>query len=113
MFEKLEAFETKYNQLQEQIADPALMADLPRYRETLKSVSEIQGIVEKFRQWRTANKRLHETREMLATLNGEDELRELAVLELAELESQVPLLEQELTVLLQPKDPNDEKNVFV
>ena len=113
MREKLEALDKKYNELQERIADPAVMADLSRYREMLKSMAEMEQIVQKFRQWRSVDKSVRETREMLSALKGEEELRELAEIELADLESKAPVLEQELRLLLQPKDPNDEKNVFV
>jgi peptide chain release factor 1 len=113
MFEKLSELETRYNSLQEQIADPAVMADLSRYRELLKSISEIENVVSKFRELKTVRKGVQDTREMLAALKGEEELRELGELELAELEQRQPVLEKELLVLLEPKDPNDEKNVFV
>jgi peptide chain release factor 1 len=113
MFEKLSELETRYNALQEQIADPAVMADLSRYREMLKSISEIENLVSKFRELKTVRKRVQDTREMLASLKGEEELRELGELELAELEQRQPVLEKDLLVLLEPKDPNDEKNVFV
>src|SRR5687768_8163144 len=113
MFEKLSELETRYNALQEQIADPAVMADLSRYREMLKSISEIENLVSKFRELKMVRKRIQDTREMLASLKGEEELRELGELELAELEQRQPVLEKDLLILLEPKDPNDEKNVFV
>jgi peptide chain release factor 1 len=79
----------------------------------MKQISEIEEVVEKYREYRKAQKGLADTRGMLSGLKPDDEMRELAEMELAELEEKVPRLETELQVLLQPKDPNDEKNVFV
>lgn len=113
MNEKLEQLEKRYDELQQKIADPAVVTDIALYRDTMKAISEIQEVVAKYRQLRQVQKRLAETREMLNSLKSDDELRELAELELADLEPQEPVLENELRILLQPKDPNDEKNVFV
>jgi peptide chain release factor 1 len=113
MFEKLAEIETRYDQLQAQIADPEVISDMASYRTAMKSISEIQEVVAKYRELKTVQKRLAETREMLTTLGAGDELRELAELELAELEEAEPRLLDEIRILLQPKDPNDDKNVFV
>ncbi|HKO02847.1 MAG TPA: peptide chain release factor 1, partial [Thermoanaerobaculia bacterium] len=67
----------------------------------------------KYRELKHVQQGLAETREMLSALKSDDEMRELAELELADLEAKEPALESELRVLLQPKDPNDDKNVFV
>jgi peptide chain release factor 1 len=90
-----------------------VVTDIAVYRDTMKAIAEIQHVVTKYRQLRQVQNRLAETRDMLQNIHGDDELRELAELELSELQAQEPPLEQELRVLLQPKDPNDEKNVFV
>ncbi|HXG58770.1 MAG TPA: peptide chain release factor 1 [Thermoanaerobaculia bacterium] len=114
MYEKLEEIEARYDELQRRIADPEVISDLAQYRAAMKSISEIEEVVAKFRELKQVRKRIAETRDMLAALDGgEKELRELAELELAELESKEPELETDLKILLQPKDPNDEKNVFV
>src|SRR5579859_3412921 len=113
MNEKLEQLERRYDELQAKIGDPAVVTDVALYRDTMKAISEIQEVVAKYRELKQVQKRLADTREMLATLKSGDELRELAELELADLEAKEPTLENELRILLQPKDPNDEKNVFV
>src|SRR5438552_16152326 len=79
----------------------------------MKAISEIEEVVTKYRELKHVRKSVADTREMLASLKGEDELRELAELELADLQAKEPMLENDLRVLLQPKDPNDDKNVFV
>ena len=113
MNEKLEQLEKRYSELQAKVADPSIVSDRNAYRETMKALSEIEEVVVKYRELKHVRKSIADTREMLASLKGEDELRELAQLELADLQAKEPQLENDLRVLLQPKDPNDEKNVFV
>ncbi len=114
MFEKLNETEKRYERLQYEMATPEVATDVARFRDTMKEVSEIEEIVRVFREWKKVDEQLRETREMIKSLGGgEAEMRELAEMELEELEERKPKLEEELKVLLQPKDPNDEKNVFV
>jgi peptide chain release factor 1 len=110
VYEKLDEIEKRYEELQRKIQDPSVVTDVSAYRTTMKSIAEIEEVVVKFRELRDIRKRLADAREML---RSDDEMRELAELELAELEPREPQLEAELKVLLQPKDPNDDKNVFV
>src|SRR3984893_18234419 len=110
MYSKLEDIEQRYDELQRKIADPAVVTDVAVYRDAMKAISEIQEVVAKYRELKEVRKRLGDAREML---KADDELRELASLEIAELEGKEPSLETDLKVLLQPRDPNDEKNVFV
>jgi len=111
--EKLEQLEQRYHELQTKVADPNIVSDIATYRDTMKAISEIEEVVTKYRELKHVRKSVADTREMLASLKGEDELRELAELELADLQAKEPMLENDLRVLLQPKDPNDEKNVVL
>ncbi len=113
MNEKLEQLEKRYDELQAKVADPNITSDIATYRDTMKAISEIEEVVSKYRELKHVRKSIANTREMLSSLKGEEELRELAELELADLQAKEPALENEMRVLLQPKDPNDEKNVFV
>jgi len=113
MNEKLDEIEKRYEELQRKIEDPSIVTDVAAYRETMKSISELNEVVAKYRELKHVQQGLAETREMLSALKSDDEMRELAELELADLEAKEPALESELRVLLQPKDPNDDKNVFV
>ncbi|HEY2829118.1 MAG TPA: PCRF domain-containing protein, partial [Thermoanaerobaculia bacterium] len=108
--EKLTDIEKRYDELQRKIADPSVVIDVAAYRNTMKAISEIDEVVAKYRQLKDVRKRLADARDMLA---ADDEMRELAQMEVADLEPRGPALEKEIQVLLQPKDPNDEKNVFV
>jgi peptide chain release factor 1 len=113
MFEKLDEIEDRYEELQRKTADPSVATDVAAFRDAMKQIAEIGEVVAKYRELKVVQKGLAETRQMLETLKPGDEMRELAELEQAELEAKAPVLEQEIRVLLQPKDPNDEKNVFV
>jgi len=110
MYEKLVEIEKRYEELQRKIEDPSVVTDVSAYRTTMKSIAEIEEVVAKYRELRDVQKRLADAREMQ---RSDDEMRELAELELAELEPKEPQLLNELKILLQPKDPNDDKNVFV
>jgi peptide chain release factor 1 len=108
MDEKLEQLEKRYEELQAKAADPTITGDIAKYRDTMKALSEIEQVVVKYRELKQVRKGIADAREMM-----KGELRELAEIELADLEAKAPGLESELRVLLQPRDPNDEKNVFV
>jgi peptide chain release factor 1 len=110
MYEKLDEIEKRYEELQQKMGDPAVAVDVAAFRDTMKAVSEIDDVVAKYRELKDVRKRLADAREML---KSDDDMRELAEMEIAELEPRAPELEQEIQVLLQPKDPNDDKNVFV
>jgi len=110
MYEKLEDIEQRYNELQRKSSEPDVVTDVAAYRDTMKAISEISDVVARYRELKQVRKRLADAREML---RADDDMRELAEMEIAELEPQEPALEQEIRILLQPKDPNDEKNVFV
>jgi peptide chain release factor 1 len=110
MYEKLDEIEKRYEELQRKIEDPSIVTDVSAFRTTMKAISEIEEVVVKFRELRDIRKRITDAKEML---RSDDDMRELAELELTELEPREPQLESQLKVLLQPKDPNDEKNVFV
>ena len=110
MYEKLQEIEKRYHELQRKIEDPSIVTDVSAYRTTMKAIAEIEEVVEKFRELKDVKKRLTDARDML---RSDDDMRELAEMEIAELEPKEPALEQQLQVLLQPKDPNDDKNVFV
>jgi peptide chain release factor 1 len=110
MYEKLEEIEKRHEELHRKLADPGVLSDVAAYRDTMKALSEINEVVAKFRELKDIRKRLADARGML---KSDDDMRELAEMEIAELEPRLPELEQGVRLLLQPKDPNDEKNVFV
>ena len=112
MWKKLEALESKFQELELLLADPAVLADQTRYHQLSKHYAQLQEIVKGFREYRSVQERLAEAREILGD-GGDPELRELAAAEVTELEEQGADIEQRLKVLLLPQDPNDEKNVVL
>jgi peptide chain release factor 1 len=110
MYEKLDEIEKRYDELQSKIGDPSIATDVAAYRDAMKAIAEIEDVVAKYRELKDIRKRLRDAREML---RSDDDMKELAELEIAELDPKEPALEREIQVLLQPKDPNDDKNVFV
>jgi peptide chain release factor 1 len=113
MFEHLSDLEKKHDELYAKLAEPAVLADQAVYRDTNKKLAEIRSTVELYRRYRKAVVERDDTREMLAGLGKDDELRAIAVEELERLESTVTDLEERLRRELQPKDPNDDRNVVL
>jgi peptide chain release factor 1 len=112
MLEKLEQIEARYEELTGQLSTPELLADMAAYAKASKQRRSLGEIVEKFREWRAAKSELEGAKELLE-LADDDEMRELAQFEVESLSERVPQLEEDLKVLLLPKDPHDEKNVIL
>ena len=113
MFEKVRAIEEKYEQLSQQLYDPAVAADAERYAAIIKEYKSIEPIVLKFREYCAAQRQAEEALLLLEDSSLERELHDLAAEELAEARSNEKVFADELRVLLLPKDPNDDKNVIV
>jgi len=112
MLDKLMVLEDKYKELSEKVADPDIISDQPTWQKLMKENSELEPIVMKYREYRKVNETIAESKQILEE-ESDEELRELAKMELAEAESEIVTIEDELKLLLVPKDPNDEKNVIV
>ena len=110
MLDRLAEIETKYEDLAEQINDPDVIANQTEWRKRMKEYSDMTPIVEKYREYKQAKEGIAESLAMLEEKQEED-FRELLKEELAENKEKAETLKQELTLLLIPKDPNDEKNV--
>lgn len=112
MIEKLSFIENKYKELSQKIIDPEIINQTDEWQKLAKEHAEIEPIVFKYREYTKAQKILEEDREMMKG-KIDDEMRELLKDEIVELEEAIAKLEEELKILLIPKDPNDEKNVIV
>jgi len=112
MFEKLEEIEKKYEELTEQLVDPQLLADQSRYTRAAKQHRDLEEVVAKFKEYKSLERSIDETRQMLAT-EEDSEMIEMARGELTVLETRRDQAEKDLKVLLIPKDPNDEKNIIL
>ncbi|HWA95305.1 MAG TPA: peptide chain release factor 1 [Terracidiphilus sp.] len=111
MLDRLEQMEQRYTELQQQFALPEVINDHERYTKTAKALREIEPTVEKYRELKQAQQGLGDARVMLA--ETDPDLRAMAEEEVAVLEPRVGALEEELKILLLPKDPNDEKNIIL
>ncbi|MFL6353993.1 MAG: peptide chain release factor 1 [Bryobacteraceae bacterium] len=109
--DRLDEAETRYNQLTARMTDPAVINDGEQYRKIAKAESELTELVSKYRQWKRAQQELHDARAMLG--ENEPELRQMAEAEIVRLEPELAAIEQDLELLLLPKDPNDEKDVVL
>ena len=112
MFENLQAFENRLEELNLKLYDPATSADRELYAALMKEYKELEPIVEAYRAYRRCESAAAEAREVLEE-SSDRELRELAQAELKENEEGLAQWEERIKLLLLPKDPNDEKNVIV
>ena len=108
---KLDEIEKRFETLNAQMADPAVINNTELYRKVSKSHNDLTPVVDKYREWKKLSSDLDGARQMLA--EDDAELRAMAQEDVARLEQQLQALEQGLKVLLLPKDPNDEKNVVM
>jgi peptide chain release factor 1 len=111
VLERLRDLETEFLEVEARLADPALIADQPRYQQVAKRYRELEPIVARARALWQRQEDLETAREMLSDASGDE--RELLRTEVAEAEADSERLTGELRVLLLPKDPNDERNVIV
>ena len=109
MFDKLTALEAKYEQMMAEMADPAVQADTAKFRAHSKALSDMQPLVDAFREYKTVVADLAAAEEMLK----DPDMRELAADEVTALTARRDALTSQIKVLLVPKDPNDEKNVIL
>ncbi len=111
MFERLEQIEARYEEMSRQLADPEVLGDIEKYQKIARQHRELEPVVEKFREYRQVKTGLDDARAMLN--ESDADLRAMAQEEIAQLEEREPKIEEELKLLLLPKDPNDEKNVVL
>ena len=111
MFDKLDFILEKYEELSMKVSDPDMINNQPLWQKYIKEIGEMEPIVNKYKEYKAAKTNLNEAKEMLES--GDEELRELAKMELSDLEDKIPEMESQLKILLLPKDPNDDKNVIL
>ena len=109
--EKLDGIERRFEELTRQMADPELISDNDKYRKVAKQQSELGEVVGKYREWKKAHSDLEGARQMLG--ESDAELQQMAAADIAQLEPDLTRIEDELKILMLPKDPLDEKNVVL
>jgi len=112
MIDKLNELEKKYDDLNRQLADPAVFANPATYQKYAKAHRELSAVVEKFREYKDLLHSIEETKSIVQS-DTDAEMRKLAEDELLALEARADACQEELQTLLMPKDPNDEKNVLL
>ncbi len=108
MFEKLQAVEERYEELTKLIADPEVIANQAEWQKLMKEHASIEDIVLKFREYKKVKKEMEEAEELMQ----DPEMKELAEAEYYEAKENLPKIEEELKILLIPKDPDDDKNIM-
>ena len=108
MFEKLEDVEKRFEEVSKKISDPEVIARQSEWQKLMKEHAAMVDVVEKYREYKKANKDLEQAKEML----NDKELKELAEMEIEEIKEKLPKIEKELKILLIPKDPDDDKNII-
>ncbi len=111
--EKLAEIETRYEELTDKLGKAEILADPSVYQKTAKAQAELSEIVEKYRNWKAIHKSLSDTKTLVEESSSDPEMKALVHEELSELEKRQEQVEQDLKILLLPRDPNDEKNVVL
>ena len=113
MLEKLDFLSEKYNELNQKISDPEIIADQNQWKKLVKEHAHIEPIIVHYNAYKKAIEGIEESKEMLMDKSIDKDFKEMCEAELSELTERKEQLEEELKVLLLPKDPNDDKNVIV
>jgi len=108
MFEKLEAVEKRYEELTKLIADPEVISNQSEWQKLMKEHASIEDVVLKYREYKKAKQAMNEAEELMQ----DPEMKELAEAEYYDNKEQLPKIEEELKILLIPKDPDDDKNLM-
>jgi peptide chain release factor 1 len=111
MFDRLDQLEALYEDLGRQLSEPALLSDQKKFQAVAKQHRDLEPTVDKFRQYSKIKEGIAEAKAMIS--DTDPDIREMAQTELDALEPKLPVVEEELKVLLLPKDPNDEKNIVI
>jgi len=112
LIEKLQRVEDKFREVESQLGDPAVVANVDRFTKLTRELSNLEPIVKKFQEYKKILAQIEEDKNLLES-SGDEELKSLAAEELNDLKKSKSELDKELPILLLPKDPNDDKNVIV
>lgn len=113
MFEKIEIFSKRYDELNNRLYDPSVAADPNEYSKVMKEVKSIEAIVLKYREYKEILKAMDEAREIIEDSSSDKDFREIAMAEIDDCKEKLPEITEELKILLLPKDPNDSRNVIM
>ena len=111
MFDKLDFILEKYEELSLKVSDPDIISNQPVWKKHMKELGELEPVALKYKEYKKAKEEQDSASEMLES--DDEEMKELAKMELADLEERIPEIENDLKILMLPKDPNDDKNVIL
>ena len=112
MFDKLQAIENRFEEINMKLSDPEVVSDNNLYRSLMKEHSELTDIVDKYKEYKKLKQDMNDAKEMLNEKHDK-EMHELIEAEFNEARDNLEIVQHELKILLMPKDPNDDKNVIV
>lgn len=112
LYNKLEETESTYKVLQEKLADPGILANQAEYQKTTRNLKKLDKTVEQFALYKALVRQMEEAKQIIKE-ESDPELIEMARVEYAEAEAQLPTLSENLKILLLPKDPDDDKDIIV
>ena len=112
MFDKLEDLVRRFEEITNELTEPSVVNDQNRFRKLMKEQSDLQPLVDAYTEYRKCQETVEDSLAMLES-ESDDEMREMLKEEMSDAKKRIIELEQEMKILLLPKDPNDEKNVIV
>ena len=113
MFEKLQALESRYEEINEKLMDPNIINDNNQYKSLMREYKNLTPIIEKYREYKTVKESYDEAKELLDGGGLDKEFKDMVQLEYEENKDKVGIFAEELKILLLPKDPNDDRNVII
>ncbi len=113
MLDKLEKVEERFESVNEMLCDPDVVADMEKYKKLMREMKTLTPVVEKFREYKKTKETLDEAKLILEDSSQDKDFREMVEEEYAQAKENISVIEEELKILLLPKDPNDDKNVIV
>lgn len=113
MLDKLDFIVEKYKELESAVSKPEIIGNQPLWQKYIKEMSDMEPIVKTYSSFKKHKQELSDAKELLAGAGGDEEMKDLAKLEISGLEDEINKEEEQLKILLIPKDPRDEKNVIL
>ncbi len=113
MLDKLEKVEERFESVNAMLCEPEIVADIEKYKKLMREMKTLTPVVEKFREYKRIKETVDEAKIILEDSSQDKDFREMAEEELEQAKRDIETVEEELKILLLPKDPNDDKNVIV
>lgn len=113
MIEKIKLMEQRYNELSNKLSEPDIANDQKQFAELMKEFKNLSPIIEKYKEYQSAENSFTEAKELLDSGNLDKEFKDMVQIEYKESKEKMEFISEELKILLLPKDPNDEKNVII